>query len=187
MLVRFVADRRKQRPTDLALEDFEPDVIMAFLEHAESEQDNSARTRNARLAAIRAFFRYVEYRVPACLDLALRVRAVPAKRTDITLIDYLTREEIGALPRRPRSANPVGNPRSRHAASRLCRWLESCGIAVPPAAGSAGAISLDDPHHGQGTSRARAAALARDSDGRSTLPRDQATMPGDRAVPERQR
>jgi site-specific recombinase XerD len=70
---------------------------MAFLEHAEYDRGNSARTRNAWLAAIRAFFRYIEYRVPACLDLALRVRSVPPKRTDTTLIDYLTREEITAL------------------------------------------------------------------------------------------
>jgi site-specific recombinase XerD len=55
------------------------------------------RTRNGRLAAIRSFFRYIEYRVPACLDQALRVRSIPTKKTDKALIDYLDRAEIKAL------------------------------------------------------------------------------------------
>jgi site-specific recombinase XerD len=106
LLVRFAADRLKHRPTDLTIEELDLDLISAFLEHTEAERGNSARTRNGRLAAIRAFFRYVEYRVPACLDLALRVRSMPSKRTDTTLIDYLTRDEIVALLDAP-------DPRSR--------------------------------------------------------------------------
>jgi site-specific recombinase XerD len=106
LLVRFAADRLRRRPTDLTIEDFDPELIMAFLDHAEGARGNSARTRNARLAAIRAFFRYIEYRVPACLDLALRVRSIPTKRTDSTLIDYLTRNEITAVLDAP-------DPRSR--------------------------------------------------------------------------
>jgi site-specific recombinase XerC len=34
---------------------------------------NKARSRNARLAAVKSFFRYLEHRVPAVLDQALRV------------------------------------------------------------------------------------------------------------------
>src|SRR3546814_1580117 len=97
LLVRFAANHLKRRPTYLTIEDFDPALIRAFLDHSSEARKNSPRTRNARLAAIRAFFRYVEYRVPACLDLALRVRAVPTKRTDTSLIDYLTRDEITAL------------------------------------------------------------------------------------------
>lgn len=97
LLVRFAATRLKRRPTDLAIEDFDPPLITAFLDHTEEERGNSARTRNGRLAAIRAFFRYIEYRVPACLDLALQIRSIPTKRTDSTLIDYLTRDEIAAV------------------------------------------------------------------------------------------
>jgi|TARA_R100000501_G_scaffold17919_1_gene34788 site-specific recombinase XerD len=106
LLVRFAANRLKRRPTDLTIEDFDPELIIAFLDHVEDARKNSPRTRNARLAAIRAFFRYVEYRVPVCLDLALRIRSVPTKRTDTTLIDYLTRDEITALLDAP-------DPRSR--------------------------------------------------------------------------
>jgi len=97
LLVRFAAERVKRRPSDLAIEDLSPALVLAFLTHVEESRGNSARTRNTRLAAIRAFFRYIEYNVPACLELVLRIRALPIKRTDTTLIDYLTKAEMQAL------------------------------------------------------------------------------------------
>ncbi len=72
-------------------------MILSFLEHIERDRGNSARSRNARLAAIKSFFRFLEYRVPACLDQSLRVRAIPIKKTDQTLVASLTRAEIQAL------------------------------------------------------------------------------------------
>ena len=55
------------------------------------------RTRNIRLAAIKSFFRYLEYRTPQCLDLSRQVHAIPDKRYDQKLIDWLEREELQAL------------------------------------------------------------------------------------------
>ena len=97
LLVQFAAARLKRRPTDLEVEDLGTDMIMAFLDHVEIGRGSCVRTRNGRLAAIRSFFRYIEYRIPACLDQALRVRAIPTKKTDKALIDYLDRAEIKAL------------------------------------------------------------------------------------------
>jgi site-specific recombinase XerD len=108
VLVRFAADRIKRRPTDLAIEDIDPELVLAFLEHVEGVRGNTARSRNARLAAIKSFFRYVEYRIPACLDQALRVRALPMKKTDKALIDYLSRDEINAVLAAPDVRTPSG-------------------------------------------------------------------------------
>jgi integrase/recombinase XerD len=109
LLVRFAAERVKRRPSDLAVEDIDPGLVLAFLDHVEEKRGNAARTRNARLAAIRTFFRYLEYQAPACLDQALRIRALPIKRTDAKLIDHLTRDEIQALlaAPNPRTVNGV--------------------------------------------------------------------------------
>nr|WP_231565073.1 site-specific integrase [Sphingomonas sp. Ant H11] len=108
LLVQFAADRLKRRPTDLEVEDLGTDMIMAFLDHVEIGRGSCVRTRNGRLAAIRSFFRYIEYRIPACLDQALRVRAIPTKKTDKALIDYLDRAEIKALLDTP---DPPDTPR----------------------------------------------------------------------------
>jgi site-specific recombinase XerD len=97
LLLRYAANRLGRRPTELNIEDLDPDMILGFLSHVEQDRGNTARSRNARFAAIRSFFRYLEYKVPACLEQALRVRSLPMKKTDKALIDYLTRDEMNAL------------------------------------------------------------------------------------------
>lgn len=97
LLVTFVAQQLRIRPAKLDVEHIDVPVILAFLEHIENDRGNKARSRNARLAAIRSFFRFLEYRVPACLDQALRVRAIPMKKTDDALVSSLTRTEVQAL------------------------------------------------------------------------------------------
>ena len=42
-------------------------LIGAFLEHLEDDRKNAPVTRNVRLAAIKSFYRFLEYRQPAAL------------------------------------------------------------------------------------------------------------------------
>ena len=97
LLVCFAASQLEVRPCQLEIEQLDAPLILAFLRHIESERHNSARTRNARLAAINSFFRFLEYRLPSCLDQSRRIHAIPMKKTDEALIGYLTREEMQAL------------------------------------------------------------------------------------------
>jgi integrase/recombinase XerD len=97
LLLCFAAERLDTHPSSLELEQLDAPLVLAFLEHLERERGNSPKTRNARLAAIHAFFRFLEYRLPSALDQARRVHAIPAKKTDERLIDYLTHEEVQAL------------------------------------------------------------------------------------------
>jgi len=80
-----------------AIEDLDVRLIRAFLEHIEEGRANTVRSRTARLAAIKAFFRFLEPRRPACLEQAMMIRALPVKRTDAKLIDYLTKAEMRAV------------------------------------------------------------------------------------------
>jgi len=97
LLVCFAAERLKTTPSALSIEQLDPTLVLAFLEHLEKERANCARTRNSRLAAIKTFFRFLEFRVPACLEQAHRIRAIPVKKTDEVIIGYLNREEMQAL------------------------------------------------------------------------------------------
>jgi integrase/recombinase XerD len=97
LLVCFAGHRLSVKPSQLEVERLDAPLILAFLEHIENERGNSARTRNARLAAINAFFRFLEYRLAACLDQSRRIHAIPMKKADEALIDYLTRDELQAL------------------------------------------------------------------------------------------
>ena len=57
LLLRFVQDRTGKAPSTLDWEDLDAEVISAFLDHLETGRRNSARSRNARLAALRSLFR----------------------------------------------------------------------------------------------------------------------------------
>ena len=97
LLVCFAASRLKVRPSQLMVEQLDVPLVLAFLEHLEAERGCSARTRNARLAAIHSFFRFLEYRVASCLEQARQIGAIPVKKTDQSLICHLDRNEIRAL------------------------------------------------------------------------------------------
>lgn len=97
LLLTFAAERRKTRPSGIVIEDLDATLIADFLDHLEEARSNSARSRNARLAAIHSLFHYIEYRVPACLDQARRIHAIPMKRSAQPLVGYLTRVEMQAL------------------------------------------------------------------------------------------
>jgi site-specific recombinase XerD len=94
LLVIFAADKCHCKPSQLTIGQIDAST---FLEHIEDKRGNSARTRNTRLAAIKSFFRYLEYRQPAYLDQSRQIHAIPMKKTDLALIDYLTREELKTL------------------------------------------------------------------------------------------
>lgn len=108
LLLTFAAQRHATTPSSLGLEQIDMPLVLAFLDHTESVRGNSARTRNARLAAIKSFARYLEYRVPALLDPIRRLLAIPAKKTDERLVGYLERPEVQALLDAPSPATRAG-------------------------------------------------------------------------------
>src|SRR5207247_5316962 len=82
LLFEFGAKRLKVAPSMMKLEQLDASLISAFLEHLETSRQNSAETRNIRLAAIRSFFRFLEHRQPAALEQIRRILAIPFKRTN---------------------------------------------------------------------------------------------------------
>jgi site-specific recombinase XerD len=97
LLLRFLAKRHGCAVVDLELQHFRADDVLAFLEHLETERKNSVATRNARLAAVHSFARFLATRDPEQVAEAQRLLAVPIKRGPARAIDYLEGQEIGAL------------------------------------------------------------------------------------------
>lgn len=97
LLLGFVADTTGKAPSALSFDDVDAGVITAFLTHLETDRHNTARTRNNRLAAIRALFRYAALRHPEHAELIARVLAIPQKRHDKAIITFLTHTEAQAL------------------------------------------------------------------------------------------
>lgn len=97
LLLAFARERTGTQPCDLRLDDLDAALIGAFLEHLRRDRRNSARTTNARLAAIHSLFRYAALRHPEHADLIQRVLAIPPARFDKGTVAYLTRQEAEAL------------------------------------------------------------------------------------------
>ncbi len=108
LLVCFAARRAKTQPSKLTIECLDAPLIVIFLKYLEEDRKSSPRTRNARLAAIKAFFRFLEYHLPSCLDQSRRIHAIPSKKFDDPLIDYLTQKEMQALLDAPDLRTPLG-------------------------------------------------------------------------------
>lgn len=108
LLVRHAGDRLAVRPCAVAVEQLTAEMILDFLDHLETERGSSVSTRNVRLAAIKSFFRYIEYRIPSCLDLARQVHAIPCKACEQPVARYLDRDEIRALLNAPDVDTPIG-------------------------------------------------------------------------------
>ena len=108
LLATFAADRHGIRPCALEVGHLDVDTILAFLDHLEAERGNSVSTRNIRLAAVKSFFRFLEFRVPQHLDMAAQVHAVPQKKGDVPALSYLDRDEVDALLKAPDTATKSG-------------------------------------------------------------------------------
>lgn len=97
LLLVFAADKKGKGPSKLDIGDLDAPLIGAFLDNLEHQRKNGARTRNARLAAVRSLFRYAALRHPDHAALIERVLAIPSKRFDRRLVTFLTEPEIRAL------------------------------------------------------------------------------------------
>ncbi len=125
LLFVFTSERVGQRPSQLCLEHIDAALVLDFLAHIEQQRDNGATTRNARLAAIKAFMRYVELRVPAALQQVMQIHAIPTKRHDQTLARHLTTDEVRLILDTPDPTTRLGI-RDR-AMLHLCF---ACGLRV---------------------------------------------------------
>ncbi len=108
LLLQFAAERLRAKPSQIDLAQIDGKLVLEFLSHIEKSRGNAARTRNARLAAIKSFFRYLEYRDPHCIEQARQIHGIPLKKTDEALVSYLNREETQALLDAPDTTTAAG-------------------------------------------------------------------------------
>jgi integrase/recombinase XerD len=98
LLLRFFKHTYRTPPAHLELDDLDAQRVLAFLTHLEKDRHNGVRSRNARLAAIRAFVHYAEDGLgPDLPEVTRRILAIPLKRHTKPILGFLTRPEMEAL------------------------------------------------------------------------------------------
>jgi len=97
LFLNFAAGLLEKPVDNLAIQDFHNKLVVAFLDDLERSRGNSIRTRNARLAALHALFRYIAGLQPEVMAHCQQICAVPLKKTSQKSIEYLEDDEVRTI------------------------------------------------------------------------------------------
>ena len=86
LLLCYAADNRKKSVEELSVEDIDESLVLTFLDYLQNVRSCCSRTRNARLAAIRAFFGFLAREEPSML---LHVLSVPTAGQRLSIQEWL--------------------------------------------------------------------------------------------------
>lgn len=108
LLLLFMEGEMNARTEKTSLANIDDKVICAFLDWLETGRGNSISTRNVRLAAIHAFYRYVQMQHPDMLLQCQRIIAIPLKETEKKTVEYLPEEVLKELLSLPNQSQKYG-------------------------------------------------------------------------------
>lgn len=96
-LMEFYKKEYRIPPEKLRYGDFTSARIESFLAYLETTRGIGVSTRNQRLAAVHAFFRYLQYRDPAGFEQCAQVLSVPFKKAPAKPMNYMSVGEVKLL------------------------------------------------------------------------------------------
>jgi integrase/recombinase XerD len=97
LLLQYASERLRAPPSQLHLEQIDAPLVVSFLHHLETARANGPSSRNVRLAAIKSFMHFIEFREPSAMEQVRRIVAIPPKRAETRLVKHLTVEEMQAI------------------------------------------------------------------------------------------
>jgi site-specific recombinase XerD len=143
LFLRFCRDIRLMPPERLRLEQIDVGLVESFLDYLENERQSSIRTRNHRLAALHAFFRYLQSEEPQLMHQCQKILAIPLRRHAHPIVGYLSKEDLAEI-----LAQPDFKTRDGRRDAVLLSFLYDSGARVQELIDvSAGDVRLDSPAH----------------------------------------
>lgn len=85
----------------LTMREIDRASVLNFLEWIQTKRHGSDVTRNARLAAVHSFFKYLQYQHPENLHQYQQVLGIPMKKSEQKTMNYLSIEGIKLLLQQP--------------------------------------------------------------------------------------
>lgn len=142
LLISFMKEYKGIKPQKLVFSDLTKTCIEEYLNHLEQVRKCSVSTRNVRLAALHAFFNFVQYEWPEQLDECRRILSIKQKKAKQGTINYLTVEGIQLLLSQPDLSTKKG---IRDLA--LLALMYDCGARVQEIIDlSPGSIRINKPY-----------------------------------------
>lgn len=89
----FAAQYYSIKIESLKIEHLTFELVLGFLDHLEDKRNNITRTRNHRLAVIRALAKMIRLMYPEYKEIAERILCLPKKRAQKKLIGFLYHQE----------------------------------------------------------------------------------------------
>lgn len=108
LLVRYMKKTKNISPNKILLSHLTKEALVSFLDALESRREVSGSTRNQRLAALKAFAKYLSLQAPEHLNWCGEVINIPKKRAEKKLITYLEKAEMEALLALPNTSTSQG-------------------------------------------------------------------------------
>jgi len=102
IFIRYCNDVKQVKPSKLDFCHISKHLIESFTVWLEDVQNNKVSTRNQRLAAIHAFFRFMMSENAQYIFLAQEILAIPIKKTPSNFPDYLKLDGIQLLLQTPK-------------------------------------------------------------------------------------
>ncbi|HNU71743.1 MAG TPA: site-specific integrase [Thermodesulfobacteriota bacterium] len=108
LLLIFCEHEKGISPESLTIAYIDDDLIRAFMTWIETTRKCGITTRNQRLAAVHAFFRYLQVEMPERLMTHQRILAIPLKKTGRPVVSYLPTEALEAILKQPDRNSAAG-------------------------------------------------------------------------------
>ena len=97
ILIDFLVNEKNYKITDITFAKVTKENITDFLNYLEEERHNSIRTRNQRLACIKAFYQFCLIDEVENISNIRKILALKSKKYPKKIVDYLTEEELKEL------------------------------------------------------------------------------------------
>lgn len=108
LLFTFMNEKKGIRTDKLTIDDINRSAVLSFLDWLEQERHNSASTRNQRLAAIHAFFKYLQAENVEFVFQCKQILSIPFKRHAKPLVQHLEENELKAILQMPDTTRAWG-------------------------------------------------------------------------------
>lgn len=141
LLLRYCRDVRGMALERLCLAQIDAPLVEAFLDHLGKDRHSTIRTQNHRLAALHAFFRYIQSEEPDHLFQCQQILAIPLRRHPRAAVGYLSKDHLTEI-----LAQPDLSTRAGRRDAVLLSVLYDTGARVQELIDvSAGDVRLDSP------------------------------------------
>lgn len=121
LLIDFIKEHKHIRVERLTLDKITKEIVIAFLEHLQKIRKCSCSTRNARLAAIHSFYRYLQREEIAHLNEIQKILSIKFKKAPQESLSYLTLDGIKLLLQQP----DIKTAKGRRDLSLLCLMYDT--------------------------------------------------------------